>query len=109
MIHQAFLLGEAWWADATSAPEGTARADDRIASFAARQWVDLFSPPNTPWLNAEVIDATGAEGGRNLLGGLMSGLDDLQLALGGTRGRRVGSWSGETSPSRPGRWSSAMS
>jgi len=84
LIHQAFLLGEEWWAAAGSAPQGTARADDRLVSFAARQWVDVFSPSNVPWLNPEVIDATVATSGENLRRGMMNWLEDIREALGGT-------------------------
>ena len=59
-------------------PDGTARANDRIVAFAARQWLDLFSPSNVPWLNPEVIAATAASGGRNLAAGTANLLTDLQ-------------------------------
>ncbi len=84
LISQAFLLSEEWWATAASAPEGTERADDRIVSFAARQWVDVFSPSNIPWLNPEVIDTTVATCGHNLLRGAANWLNDIQETLGGS-------------------------
>ncbi len=84
LIHQAFLLSEEWWAAAASAPQGTARADDRLVSFAARQCVDVFSPSNVPWLNPEVIDATVATSGENLRRGMMNWLENVREALGGT-------------------------
>jgi polyhydroxyalkanoate synthase len=83
LVEQSFLLVEEWWAAAASAPAGIARADDRIVSFAARQWVDMFSPSNVPWLNPEVIDATISTCGRNLLRGTVNWLDDAREALGG--------------------------
>jgi len=78
LIQQAFLLCEQWWADAASAPEGTERADDRIVSFAARQWVDVFSPSNVPWLNPEVIQTTIDTCGHNLLVGMANWVDDIR-------------------------------
>ncbi|MDE2582922.1 MAG: polyhydroxyalkanoic acid synthase [Rhodospirillales bacterium] len=93
LIHQAFLLTEEWWRLAAAAPEGTARANDRIVAFAARQMLDVFSPSNVPWLNPEVIEATAASGGRNLLAGAANYMRDLQQALGGhpdRTGFRVG-------------------
>jgi len=84
LVKQAFLLAEEWWAAAASAPAGTARADDRLVSFAVRQWVDMFSPSNVPWLNPEVIDATINTCGHNLLRGTVNWLDDAREALGGS-------------------------
>jgi polyhydroxyalkanoate synthase len=83
LIKQAFLLTEEWWAAAVSAPAGTARANDRIVSFSARQWIDMFSPSNVPWLSHKVIDATVNTYGHNLLRGPVNWLDDVQEALGG--------------------------
>jgi len=83
LTEQALLLAEEWWAAAASAPAGTARANDRIVSFAARQWVDMFSPSNVPWLNPEVIDATVNTCGHNLLRGAVNWLDDARAAFGG--------------------------
>ncbi len=93
LIHQGFLLAEEWWREAAMGPEGTARANDRMVAFAARQWLDLFSPSNIPWLNPEVIAATAASGGRNLAAGTANFLNDLHGALGdrpNASGFRVG-------------------
>jgi polyhydroxyalkanoate synthase subunit PhaC len=83
LVHQSFLLAEEWWVAACSAPAGTARADERIVSFSARQWIDMFSPSNVPWLNPEVIDATINTFGHNLLRGTVNWLDDVREAQGG--------------------------
>ena len=83
LFEQAFLLAEEWWAEAAAGPEGTARANDRIVSFATRQWLDIFSPSNVPWLNPEVIAATADSGGRNLMTGAANFLHDLQDVLRG--------------------------
>ncbi len=83
LLQQAFLLTEEWWAEAAAGPEGITRANDRIVSFATRQWLDIFSPSNIPWLNPEVIAATADSGGRNLAEGAANFLRDLQDTLRG--------------------------
>ena len=83
LLQQAFLLTEEWWAEAAAGPEGITRANDRIVSFATRQWLDIFSPSNIPWLNPEVIAATADSGGRNLAAGAANFLRDLQDTLRG--------------------------
>lgn len=83
ILAQAFLLGEEWCAAAASSPPGTSAANARIVSFAARQFADIFSPSNVPWLNPEVINATIAEGGQNLRRGFANFLSDAQEAMTG--------------------------
>ena len=39
----------------------------------ARQWLDVFSPANSPWTNPEVLRRTRAEAGMNLARGLCHG------------------------------------
>jgi polyhydroxyalkanoate synthase len=82
-ICQAFLLAEEWWTEFARPPEGVGQANGQIVSFATRQWVDVFSPSNIPWLNPEVIEATLATGGRSLRDGYVNFLSDLQEAMSG--------------------------
>jgi polyhydroxyalkanoate synthase len=74
---QAFLLAEAWMEEATCGPRGVNLDDSRLVAFAARQWLDVFSPSNFPWTNPEVIDATLETWGDNLVRGAKNFLDDL--------------------------------
>ena len=67
---QAVLLGEEWSDQAVRNPSGVAKPNERIVAFTVRQWLDLVSPSNVPWLNPEVIEATRASGGANLAAGL---------------------------------------
>jgi len=83
LIAQAFLLSEEWWARIAEGPEGISTANRRMVSFAARQYVDMFSPSNLPWLNPEVINATANTGGRNLAAGFGNFLSDIQEAISG--------------------------
>jgi polyhydroxyalkanoate synthase len=82
---QAFLLCEQWWAEATDGPAGVDAPDQRVVSFGVRQWVDMFSPSNAPWLNPEVLRTTREMGGTNLLRGAANALADARVAFGGGR------------------------
>jgi len=81
-LMQAFLLGEQWWAQATEGPAGVNAADGRVVSFSVRQWVDMFSPSNAPWLNPEVLRAWRETGGANFLAGAANAVADLRAAAG---------------------------
>ena len=45
-------------------------------SFAARQWLDMFSPSNLPWTNPEVAQETFRTGGQNLVAGFANWSED---------------------------------
>ena len=77
LLTQAVLLGEQWWDGVVAEPPGVNPRNRRIVSFTVRQWLDLISPSNVPWLNPEVIEATRATGGRNVLDGLVNLLHDV--------------------------------
>ena len=81
-LMQAFLLGEQWWADATDGPSGVNAADRRVIAFSVRQWVDMFSPSNAPWLNPEVLRSAQETGGGNFLVGAANAVADLRAAIG---------------------------
>jgi len=72
LLTQAVLLGEEWWDQVASAPRGVGRQNRRIVAYTLRQWLDLWSPSNVPWLNPEVINATRASGGANLAAGVQN-------------------------------------
>ena len=76
LMTQAVLLGEEWWASVVRSPGGVGAQNGRIVASTVRQWLDLASPSNVPWLNPEVIAATRASGGQNLAAGLRNFLDD---------------------------------
>jgi polyhydroxyalkanoate synthase len=91
LLTQAVLLGEEWWESVVSAPGGVDPHNERIAAFAMRQWLDLVSPSNFPWLNPEVIEATRASGGANLAAGMQNLLRDQAAGEGdGTTGFEAG-------------------
>lgn len=78
MLQQSFLLLEDWWTRAAEPAAGVNPHNAKIVSFAARQWLDLLSPSNVPWLNPQVINATVQQSGGNLITGMKTFLEDVQ-------------------------------
>jgi polyhydroxyalkanoate synthase subunit PhaC len=83
LLTQAVLLGEEWWDSLVQSPSGVGRPNARIVAFNVRQWLDLMSPSNIPWLNPEVIEVTRATGGANFTAGMQNFLHD-QAAVNGS-------------------------
>jgi polyhydroxyalkanoate synthase len=74
---QSYAVAEAWGeALALSMPWVTPDRRPR-AAFQAHQWLDLFSPSNAPWANPEILEATRAQRGGNLVRGFQNYLSDL--------------------------------
>lgn len=80
---EGFLLVQRAWDRATREVPGVGRRTEETATFAARQWLDVFSPSNLPWLNPDVLEATAQEGGMNLVRGGMNWFDDWQRLMRG--------------------------
>jgi polyhydroxyalkanoate synthase len=76
LLTQAVLLGEEWWDGVVQSPKGVSAPDRRMVAFTVRQWLDMVSPSNVPWLNPQVIGATRASNGQNLAAGLRNFLRD---------------------------------
>jgi polyhydroxyalkanoate synthase len=74
---QAFLLAQAWVEKATTGLPGVSPENERLVNFAARQWMDFFAPSNLPWTNPEILSATLAQCGSNLVDGFDNYLHDL--------------------------------
>jgi polyhydroxyalkanoate synthase len=83
LLTQAFLLGEEFCDGVVRGPRGVSASNQRILAFSVRQWLDVMSPSNVPWLNPEVIEATRATGGTNLAAGMRNLLRDLAASRGG--------------------------
>ncbi len=80
---QSLLLAQEWWDHATSDLPGVAPQNQRIVSFMARQALDTVAPTNSALTNPEVVAATLAEGGANLLRGAQNLADDLRRSATG--------------------------
>ena len=102
LLVQAVLLGEEWCDELVRSPGGVGKPNQRIVAFTVRQFLDLISPSNVPWLNPEVIEATRATGGRNFVDGLINLLHDRSASHRGTP--PAASRSAATLPSRRARW-----
>ncbi|NYT63665.1 alpha/beta fold hydrolase [Alcaligenaceae bacterium] len=81
--HQSFLQQQQWWEQATQGVWGVDPHHQKVVAFAARQWLDIFSPGNWLPTNPVVLQRTLNEKGANLQRGLEFFLDDSARRLAG--------------------------
>jgi len=81
LMQQTFLAMHDWWDHATADLRGLRPDTSDRTGFMVRQMLDLASPSNAPWLNPEILEATRAAAGRNLVEGARHWADDMTRAI----------------------------
>ena len=84
-ISQGFLFTQQWWHHATTGVKGVSAHHEDVASFVARQMLDVVSPANFLLTNPEVLEATLQQGGMNLVRGAMNFWEDQRRVLEGQK------------------------
>ena len=71
-----------WWQNALATVPGVAPENKRTLEFMARNALEAVSPDNYLATNPELLDATRAEAGKNLVRGFGNWLEDIERTLG---------------------------
>ncbi len=74
---RAYSNWDAWWREALAAPAGMPARSAQLMEFAGRQAASFASPANYLATNPELLEATRAEAGQNLVRGFQNFVDDL--------------------------------
>jgi len=71
-----------WWSKAWSGVSGVTSENERTLKFVANNALEVFSPANYLVTNPELLEATRAESGQNLVRGFSHWLEDIERAVG---------------------------
>lgn len=82
LLAAAHRLNWQWWQDATRGVHGVDPAHENLMAFVAGQMVDLAAPSNFAATNPDVIAATIAKGGQNLVQGAKALAAELGREMG---------------------------
>ncbi len=74
-----------WWQSALSGVKGVAPETERTLDFVGRNALEAASPANYLLTNPELLEATRAEQGANLVRGVRHWLEDIERTVGGKR------------------------
>ena len=73
-----FVQTQEFWQQATSGVRGVSPHHARVVKFAARQWMDVFSPSNFALTNPEVLRASVDSKGHNYVSGWRHWMEDVK-------------------------------
>ena len=81
LYYQSFLLLQQWVQNATTGVRGVSPHAEQVVTFLGRQDLDKFAPTNFIATNPEVLAATCAQGGANLVRGAINFVEDWWRAV----------------------------
>ncbi|MEO1242308.1 MAG: class I poly(R)-hydroxyalkanoic acid synthase [Pseudomonadota bacterium] len=81
-VKQSYLVFARWLESTIEQIEGMDEHEKAKAEFYTKQFIDAFAPSNFAMLNPEVVEATLASKGENLLKGLKNLLEDIDRGHG---------------------------